>query len=148
MRRAVRSGWATAGRGDWDVMLARYAPDVVWEVPREFRALGFAELYRGHNGMREALAQFGEAFEWWEIRPACMLDLGDRLLTLGTFRGLARTSGVEWKQQFAQLLTLVNGAVASEQGFYAWEEGLREAGLDPREVERLRLRSPQQLSSL
>ena len=87
-------------------MVARYSPEVLWEIPEEFQTLGFAESYRGHEGLVQGLEQFSEAFESWEIRPARALDLGDRVLALGSFSGKARASGVEWQQEFSQLVTL------------------------------------------
>jgi ketosteroid isomerase-like protein len=131
LRRVLRSGWAAAPRKDWELMFVRYSPDVVWEIPEEFRTLGFAESYRGHEGLAEGLERFSEAFESWEIRPDRALDLGDRVLALGSFRGKARASGVEWQQEFSQLVTLANGLVVRDRFFYSWEQGLRAAGLDP-----------------
>jgi ketosteroid isomerase-like protein len=136
LRRVLRSGWAAAPRKDWELMFARYSPEVVWEIPEEFQTLGFAPSYKGHQGMIEGLEQFAEAFESWEIRPARALDFGDRVLALGRFRGKARASGVEWEQAFSQLVTLKKGLVARDRFFYSWEQGLRAAGLDPVWAER------------
>jgi len=112
-------------------MFVRYSPEVVWEIPEEFQTLGFAESYHGHDGLIEGLERFSEAFESWEIRPARALDLGDRVLALGHFKGKARASGVEWEQKFSQLVTLEDGLVARDRFFYSWEQGLRAAGLEP-----------------
>ncbi len=111
-------------------MLTRYSPDVVWAIPEEFEGLGFAESYRGHEGLREGFEQFAEAFESWELLPERALDFGDRVLALGEFRGKARLSGVEWAQDFSQLVTLRRGLVVRDQFFYSWEQGFRAAGLD------------------
>jgi ketosteroid isomerase-like protein len=131
LRRVLRSGWAAAPRKDWELMFARYSPAVVWEIPEEFETLGFAESYRGHEGLVRGLEQFSEAFESWEIRPARALDFGDRVLALGSFRGKARASGVEWQQEFSQLVTLARGLVVRDRFFYSWEQGLLAAGLKP-----------------
>jgi ketosteroid isomerase-like protein len=131
LRRVLRSGWAAAPRRDWELMFVRYSPEVVWELPEEFQTLGFAERYRGHEGLVQGLEQFSEAFESWEIRPARALDFGDRVLALGSFRGKARASGVEWQQQFSQLVTLEKGLVVRDRFFYSWDQGLRAAGLNP-----------------
>jgi ketosteroid isomerase-like protein len=112
-------------------MFVRYSPDVVWEIPEEFQTLGFAESYRGHAGLVDGLERFTEAFESWEIRPSRALDLGDRVLALGRFHGKARVSGVEWEQEFSQLVTLQRGLVVRDRFFYSWEQGLRAAGLEP-----------------
>jgi ketosteroid isomerase-like protein len=129
LRRVLRSGWAAAPRRDWELMFARYSPDVVWEIPEEFQTLGFAPSYHGHEGLIEGVEQFSEAFESWEIRPTRALDMGDRVLALGSFRGKARASGVEWEQEFSQLVTVKRGLVVRDRFFYSWEQGLRAAGL-------------------
>jgi ketosteroid isomerase-like protein len=131
LRRVLRSGWAAAPRKDWELMRARYDPDVVWEIPVEFQTLGFAPSYKGHAGMIEGLEQFAEAFESWEIRPGRALDMGDRVLALGSFRGKARASGVEWQQPFSQLVTISRGLVTRDRFFYSWEQGFEAARLDP-----------------
>jgi ketosteroid isomerase-like protein len=131
LRRVLRSGWAAAPRKDWELMFVRYSPEVVWEIPEEFQPLGFAERYHGHAGLVQGLEQFSEAFESWEIRPARALDFGDRVLALGSFRGKARASGVEWQQEFAQLVTLERGLVVRDRFFYSRKQGLRAAGLNP-----------------
>ena len=133
LRRVLRSGWAAAPRKDWELMFVRYSPEVVWEIPEEFQTLGFAESYHGHPGLAQGLEQFSEAFESWEILPARALDFGDRVLALGRFRGKARASGVEWEQDFSQLVTLHKGLVIRDRFFYSWEQGLRAAGLNPGE---------------
>jgi ketosteroid isomerase-like protein len=131
LRRVLRSGWAAAPRKDWELMFARYSPEVVWEIPEEFETLGFSESYHGHDGLVQGLERFSEAFESWEIRPERALDFGDRVLALGSFRGKARASGVEWQQEFSQLVTLEKGVVVRDRFFYSWEQGLRAAGLGP-----------------
>ena len=133
VRRVLRSAWAAAPRKDWELVFARYSPEVVWEMPEEFQTLGFPETYRGRAGLVRGLEQFSEAFESWEIRPARALDFGDRVLALGAFRGRARASGVEWQQPFSQLVTIKGGLVIRDRFFYSWEQGLRAAGLKPEE---------------
>ena len=114
-------------------MFVRYSPEVVWEIPEEFQTLGFAERYYGHQGLVEGLEQFSEAFESWEIRPDRALDFGDRVLALGRFRGKARASGVEWEQEFSQIVTLDKGLVVRDRFFYSWKQGLQAAGLEHHE---------------
>jgi ketosteroid isomerase-like protein len=131
LKRVLRSGWAAAPRRDWELMLARYSPEVVWDLPEEFQTLGFAESYRGHDGLRAGIEQFSEAFESWEIRPEKAMDFGDRVLALGSFRGKARASGVVWEQPFSQLVTVERGLVTRDRFFYSWDQGFEAAGVDP-----------------
>ena len=131
LRRAVVSGWDAISRRDFELMLVRYAPDVELETEPAFEALGLGGTFRGHDGLLRAIQEFTEAWERWEFRPATVLDLGDRLLALGTVRLPGTASGLELERQIAQLMTRRGGLVAHEQDFLAWDTGLRAAGLDP-----------------
>jgi ketosteroid isomerase-like protein len=131
LRRNVVSGLAAASRRDFELMLVRYAPDVENEFDAEFEALGIGGTFRGHGGMLAMIQAFGEAWERWELRPAAVVDLGDRVLVLGVLRLPGNVSGLELEQELAQLITPRGGLVAREQAFMSWEKGLRAAGLDP-----------------
>jgi ketosteroid isomerase-like protein len=134
LRRQVVSGWSASARRDFELMLVRYAPDVEVEFDSDFEALGLGETFRGHRGNVELLQTFREAWERWEVLPKAVLDLGDRVLVLGTVHLGGAASGVEFERELAQLLTLQGGLVAREQDFLAWDKGLRAAGLDPKAV--------------
>jgi hypothetical protein len=129
--RNVVSGYAAASRRDFELMLVRYAPDVEAELEPGFEWLGLGGTFRGHDGMLKMIEGFGEAWEQWEMQPAVVLDMGDRLLMLGGFRLPGNVSGVELDQELAQLVTLRGALVAHDQQFLAWDKGLRAAGLDP-----------------
>jgi hypothetical protein len=73
---------------------------------------------------------FGEAWEQWQILPATVLDLGDRIVVLGNIRLPGSVSGLEFESEFATVMTPRKGLVAREQSFMAWDKALRAAGLD------------------
>jgi hypothetical protein len=129
--RAVVSGWDAGWRRDFDLMLVRYAPDVEVEFDRDFEALGLGGTFRGHDGLLKRNEAFEEAWERWELLQVIVLDLGERVLALGSFRLPGNVSGLELEGEFAQLMTARGGLVAREQVFMAWDKGLRAAGLDP-----------------
>jgi ketosteroid isomerase-like protein len=131
LRRALVSGWAAFYRRDFELMLARYAPNVEFEFNPGLQTLGLNGTFHGHEGVVEALDKLAEAWESWELEPAYILDLGDRVLFLGFNRSRARASEVQLEAEFAQLVTLREGLGAHDQAFFSWEEGLRAAGLDP-----------------
>lgn len=112
-------------------MLVRYAPDVEIVFDPDLQALGVAGTFRGHAALVTALEQIGEGVEDWDMRPAVCFDTGDRIVTLGHVRLPGRASGLVFETEFAQVLTLRRGVVATEHEFWSWEKGLRAAGLDP-----------------
>ena len=131
VRRAVVSGWGAFQRQDWDLILVRYAPDIVYEFNPGMQTLGLDGSFRGHEGLRKALGKFIEVWDYFEFEPAYVIDLGDRLLSLGFNHSRARGSGVKLDVEFAQLATAPDGLVTHQQSFFSWDEGLRAAGLDP-----------------
>jgi ketosteroid isomerase-like protein len=130
LRRTVLSGWSSFDRRDFELNFIYFAPDAEFEFPSGMQTLGLADSFRGHEGRREAL---NKLFEVWgsELEPAYMLDLGDRVLNLGSWRTQARASGAQLEQEIAQLVTVRDGLIARDQTFFSWEDGLHAAGLDP-----------------
>jgi ketosteroid isomerase-like protein len=132
LRRGNISGWAAFNRGDFELMLARYAPDVEFEFDPGEQTLGRSGTFRGHEAMARALAeQYFEGWGQFGLEPAYILDLGDRVLCLGFQHARGHASGVQLEQENAQLVTVREGLVTRDVHFFTWEEGLRAAGLDP-----------------
>jgi ketosteroid isomerase-like protein len=134
LRHAQISGYAAAARRDYQLMLVRYAPDVEVQFEPDLEPLGLTGTHRGHAGMLRMIATFEEAWEDPELRPAFAIDMGDRGLGLGHFHLRGATSGVELKQEFAQLIEFPHGVVAREREFLSWDKGLEAAGLAPEDV--------------
>src|SRR3954452_11874097 len=118
LRRAVISGWDAATRYDFELMLVRYAPDVEAKFAPGFEALGLGGTFRGHDGVLKMTQAFDEAWEGRELVPEFVLDLGDRVLVLGTFHLPGTASGLEFEPEVAQLTTVQGGLVAHDQFFF------------------------------
>ena len=129
LRRGLISGWAAVNRRDFEVRRILFAPDVETELAHDQQALGLSGL-QGQAATDQALGELAEVWDW-EVEPAYILDLGDRVLVLGFNRMRARASGVPLEQEFAQLVTLRRGLVTRDEVWFQWKEGLRAAGLDP-----------------
>lgn len=132
LRRALVSGWSAINRRDLELRRLMFAPDVETELAHDEQALGLSGL-RGHTATDQALSELAEVWDW-ELEPAYILDLGDRVLLLGVNRMCARTSGVELEQEYAQLVTAPDGLVTRDESWFRWEEGLQAAGLDPHAI--------------
>jgi hypothetical protein len=135
VRRGVLSGWAAAQRRAFELMLVRYAPDVVLEADAGLQALGVPGSARGREEMARVVVEVWEVFDRFEITPTAALDLGNSLIVLGAQRVHGPGSGIELESEFAQLLTIERGLVAHEREFYSWDDALRAAGLDPATLE-------------
>ena len=89
----IRGGVAALNRRDIDGMLATLHPDVVLEP---LRAVHDGTVYKGHQGLREWLADMDED---WEYQRVEVVDLHapqpDRIVLEAVLRVRYRESGVE-----------------------------------------------------
>ena len=131
LRRALVSGWNAANRGDFELMLVRYAPDVEITWDPAFAALGVSGPFHGHDGVVRMVHGIAEAWEQYELKPVAVVDLGERGVALGTFRMPGNVSGLEFESEMAQVAVPRDGLIAHQQDFLSWDDGLRAAGLDP-----------------
>jgi ketosteroid isomerase-like protein len=128
----VVSGWAGVQRRDFELVLVRYAPDVVFEADASLQALGVPGSARGREEMAQVVADLLDAWDRLENAPAAIVDLGgESLIVLGVCRMHGPRSGIELETEVAQLVTFRAGLVARERQFYRWDDALRAAGLDP-----------------
>jgi len=87
--------------------------------------------YRGHEGMRQWLADIDGQFEVWELQVEDWRDLEDgRVMGLGAIHAQGRGSGVELDQPMAWIFAFREGKVIRYDAFYSHAEGLRAAGLE------------------
>lgn len=130
VRHSARSGWAAGARSDLELMLVRYAADVVSEWPDDLVALGMPARVQGRREYVDAWAEFMNP--WREYRGAArfVIDLGDRALVFGHGEGRGAASGARVGFDIGQLVELRRGLVARERFFTDWAEAMRIAGID------------------
>jgi ketosteroid isomerase-like protein len=129
-RRAVISGWEAANRGDFELALALYDPDVETIFDRRMVEIGFEPAYAGRESrlavQRRATAEWGE----WRFEPKELVSIGvDRLLTLGRMNGRGLVSGAAVDIDWGALFTTFDGLVIREQIFLDRGEALEAVGL-------------------
>jgi ketosteroid isomerase-like protein len=105
----IRAGLDALNRRDVDAMLENLHPDCEL-VP--LRAVLEGTVYRGHDGLRQWLADMKE--DWDELRidyeELRALD-GGRVLVLARFHARGRSSGVSLDQPAAWICELAEGKV-------------------------------------
>ena len=143
LRWAVVSGWAAFSRGDIELMLIRYAPDVEFTFAPGLQTLGLKGTYRGHDQMRAGLRELVEDWNPMEMEPSFVVDTGEVVVNLGFIHARGRTSGARVDTEIAQVLTVRAGLAAIDHAWDTWRDGLRAAGLDPDAVSLPRPRSDQ-----
>ena len=110
----IERAYEAMSRLDAEAMVALCDPDV------EFRSrVAESEdvTYRGHDGIRDYIANFAEVFEWVRTEALEVTGDGDRAVVCNRFRARGRRSGVEVEERFFQALRFRDGKVLW-WGFY------------------------------
>ena len=111
----IRGGLEALNRRDVEAMLAALHADVEL-VP--VRAVLDGSVYRGHEGLRQWLADMGEDWDEFRIDSHEVRALEDgRILVLGRFHARGRTSGVTLDQPAAWVCEMAAGKVARMRFF-------------------------------
>jgi len=136
LRRAIivhgtRLGFEATNRGDFDLLLASYHPQAETHHHPHTHELAYEPTLRGREGVLRFFEEWLE--EWEEVRyePVELVDPGgDRFTVLSEIFATGRESGVQTRQQFAQLFELKEGWIVRVDAWMGpWDEALRGLGL-------------------
>jgi ketosteroid isomerase-like protein len=123
----AQAAWNSEDRDAW---LAELDPEVEWHTALQQALEGKRSTYRGYDGVRKAWDEYrSEAWGGLMNQIQEIRDLGDSVLVLGHLEVSGRTSGVEFSQQFGQLVTFRGGKILRSQDFLSHDEALEAAGL-------------------
>ena len=115
---------------DLDAFLAELDAGVEWHPAIQPGLEGKATTYRGHDGARKAWREYrGEAWERLTSRPQEFRDLGESVLMLGQMDFTARTTGIEFSREIAELFEFRGGKIVRARDFLTHAEALEVAGL-------------------
>jgi ketosteroid isomerase-like protein len=131
LKRALARTLEALAREDDEVVLLSIDP--AWEVNvigDEFRALGFAEHYHGHEGWLELMTLWRA--EWISARytPELLIDLGDQcVIARITTTARGASSGAEVTQTAGYVFHSVDGAVVRQDFYWNWTDCVEALGL-------------------
>jgi ketosteroid isomerase-like protein len=95
---------------DLDAWLAELDPEAEWHVVLQQALAGRGSTYRGHDRLRKAWDEYrGKAWGGLMNQIQEIRDLGESVLVLGHLDVSGRTSGVESRQEFGQLVHFRGG---------------------------------------
>lgn len=130
LARLLYRGWAASDRGDLELTLSSYDPDVVIRWPAEGFA-AFPDLkgeYRGHDGFRRVWETLHEPWDV-DVAPEEVIDAGDRMLVVGHITARGKGSGLAADSPMFVLFRNRNGRIVSEEWFDTRAEAMEAAGL-------------------
>jgi ketosteroid isomerase-like protein len=87
------------------------------------------KAYRGHDGLREMLADFDQDWEFVRMDADEFRDAGDQVVVLGRLRARGRISRVDLDVPMGFVWRLRDGKVVYARSFSEPDDALRAAGL-------------------
>jgi ketosteroid isomerase-like protein len=129
IRRLVRTSWEAFNRGDLEAAFLPYHPDCQSIFPPGMTTIGL----EAGTFDRDERVRFQQRVidEWDEMRfePSELIEMGDRLLSIGHMRLRGLSSGVPVDTEWVAMITTVDGRVMQERIFTDHAAALEAAGL-------------------
>ena len=123
----VQKLFDAVARGDIEGALQYVRPDGEWVNPDYAMEPG---TRRGLSGVRIALTALQDSFAELRFDISEMVDTDDRVLVIGTFSGVGRTSDVSFgPQTFGSVVTLADNQIQRYQWYLNPEEARKAASL-------------------
>jgi hypothetical protein len=126
LTRAVRTGYAATNRDDYAAMRASLHAEVEFFPPERGRGgLGFDAVYRGADGVETFVREWKSGVSRFRYEPREIADAGGasfavRLGMIGTLRG----ADTEVRDEYAIVVTLMDGQVFRQENFRDWSTAL------------------------
>ena len=110
----IQRAFAAFSRRDVDGMAEFCHPEIEW---RPMRASKAGTVYRGHEGVRRAIADVAREFEELRNVPRRIEEVGNCIVVIGRLVARERSTGVRIDRPAAWLIGVREGQVASMQAF-------------------------------
>jgi ketosteroid isomerase-like protein len=120
----ARRAYTAYNTGGIDAIVEFLDPEIEWHMWERF-ARG-SRVYRGHAGVREALAVFEENFDDFAAEPHEFIEVGDRVIVPVRLHGKAKGTGEEVGFELVQVWTGRDGLGARLDVYESKEDALRE----------------------
>jgi ketosteroid isomerase-like protein len=126
----VRRLYDAVARRDAATVLSLYDPEVEWDGTRSPLGNLTGELfYHGHAGIRRMSRYWQEAWETIEYEIEELIDAGDQVISVLTYRTRGRVSGADVEQTDYPVWTIKEGKIIRVVWLPTRAEALEAAGL-------------------
>jgi ketosteroid isomerase-like protein len=118
---------AALNRDGVDGFLAYCDPDVEWITPPDWPE---EPMYKGHDGVRRAIALFGEQLDDFRVEMERVVDVDeDRVVVLLYQSGRIKGSGHTLREPLGVATEFRGGKATRFQVYFSWQEALQAVGL-------------------
>jgi ketosteroid isomerase-like protein len=123
---SFRRGYAATNRRDYAVIGLALAPDyeLTFHESNRLAPLDMRGTYRGVEGFRRVIDDWGESWENFTFEPYEVVDLGERMVLAVRMVGRGRGSGARLQDELFDVLTMRRGKLVRQVVY-----GDREAAL-------------------
>jgi ketosteroid isomerase-like protein len=119
--------WTEAfNRGDFEAAIDALDPEVELS---EWPTGPGAQTYHGHDGVRQALQSWFEAWEWMHVEIEDILESGDQVLVTSRQHARGRGSAVEVEIRSFNVYTFRDARIIRAQLFTEREPAFEAAGI-------------------
>lgn len=111
----IRAHYAASDRGDLDGMVAPFADDIAWT---EAAGFPYAGTYHGPEAVRKGVFErLGTEWDSYVLTIDEVLDAGESVVGLGTYRGTYAATGRSFEARVAHVFRLRDGQVVAFEQF-------------------------------
>jgi ketosteroid isomerase-like protein len=126
----VRAAWEAWERGDMEAIFAFYDPEIVWDQTH-YAAPELADLYHGHDGVRQFFREWTAPFESYYARAEDFIDAGEAVVVRLRQGGRGKHSGVEVEMPpYCQIYRLQDGRAVRIEVYKDERDALKSVGLE------------------
>jgi ketosteroid isomerase-like protein len=116
--RRTMAGYHAMNRGDVDLLLAIYDPQVVVRFhPGGPMPPDLTGEHHGHDGFRELWQAWSDSWEEFRFEPEEVIDLGEAILVSVTLQGRGRASGIETRMPLYEVFRFRDGIIFQHEDF-------------------------------
>src|SRR5690349_18608682 len=123
---ALLGAFAAVQRGDWELAMEPFAPDVELDQSR----MPDGGVYHGRDALFDFYARWFGAWEELHFQHERIEDLDDRVLLMMRLTGRGRTTGAHVSVLAADIHTFRDGKIVRMVGYPDAREALKALGLD------------------
>jgi uncharacterized protein len=114
----VQNAYAAFGRGDIPALLALMADDIDWRpVVGAARHVPFSGERKGTAAVADFFRQVAESEDFEQFEPRQFVAQGDKVVALGHYRAVTKTTGKSFESDFVMVFTLRDGKITAFQEF-------------------------------